>query len=163
MQLTRRALLLVTCAALGGCAAAPPAEIAVVTEYLECKDCAAMALRPVIALGDTAVPVLRWVLEHGPSPERIAQERTYAAESHERILRYAAQHPGFPHIEADTIFVADAVMRLDARTRLRAARALLRIGTRQAVAAVCRASGQPPTARIGQGLRDLIRDAAVRC
>jgi len=162
-MLSRRATLAVGCAALAACAAPPPAEIGAVTEYLECIDCATVALRPVVALGDTAVPLLRRALERGPSPERVARERAYATDAHERIRRYAAQHPSLPHIAVDTVFVADAVMRLDARIRLRAARALLQIGTREAVAVVCRVSQRPPSVRIGTALRDLIRDAGLRC
>jgi len=161
-MLSRRATL-IGCAVFVGCASPPPAEIDVVTEYLGCIDCATQALRPVVALGDSAVPVLRWVLAQGPSPERVARERTNATEAHERIRRYAVQHPGFPYIEADTVFVADAVARLDARIRLRAARALLQIGTPEAVAGVCQVSQQPPSARIGTALHDLILDAGLSC
>jgi len=162
-MLSGRARLAVVCATFVGCAAPPPAEIDAVTEYLECIDCATVALRPVVALGDTAVPTLRWALEQGPSPQRVARERTYAAEAHERIRRYAVQHPGFPHIDVDTVFVADAVTRLDARIRLRAARALLQIETPEAVASVCQVSQRPPSPRIGTALRDLIQNAGLSC
>jgi hypothetical protein len=140
-----------------------PSDEEVIARYLECDDCGHETLRPVIRLGQRAVPVLTDYLEHGPPAPRVARERQLAQLAFLRVQRYAAAHPSLPHTETDTAFVRAAVAKLDSRYRTRAALALAGIGGRDPEAALCRALQLPLPQLTTDQIRGIVLGRAIAC
>lgn len=114
--------------------AAPPAGVTAgeaVRGWLECEECTPADLAPVVALGDTAVPLLRQSLSNLHDPVRNHLQSTY------RSLRaYCVARPAVPLTITEEAYVASYLNNARARYQLRAAVAAAQIRTAAALTLV---------------------------
>lgn len=136
----RHALLLTLAASAAGChlfqAGAPTPDPAMITArvyaFMLCQECSGGERADVLALGNSAVPLLRSTLLTGPPPDHIARLT--------QALSTPAS-PARPPLSPGTI--ALQIANVDAMYRVRAADALAAIGSNDARHALCAGKTTP--------------------
>ena len=120
----------------------PPAPgVTQLNAWLECVECKT-ELDAVVALGNVVVPDLAGILQDGPSAQRLDQERQYLEQRYRGMKDYERQHPDQRVALTQDQYVQSYLSRFVVLRRIRSARALGRIGTPAARAALNRTSQQ---------------------
>ena len=117
------------------------ASAAPVYAWILCEECDHGERARVVALGDTAVPLLRTLLIDGAPPDRKQRMQEYLA---------PLRNPGQGRRPASPVILASVLSNYDMLYRVKAASALSAIGGANAQRALCDARGRsasPPTVR----------------
>lgn len=110
-----------------------PASVAPVYAWILCEECDRGERARVVALGDTAVPLLRTLLRDGAPADRKQRMQEYLA---------PLRNPGPGRRPASPAIVAGVLSNYDMLYRVKAASALSDIGGANALRALCDARGQ---------------------
>lgn len=110
-----------------------PATVASVYAWILCEECDRGERARVVALGDTAVPMLRTLLIDGAPAERKQRMQEYVA---------PLGTPGQGRRPASPVILASVLSNYDMLYRVKAASALSAIGGRNALRALCDARGK---------------------
>jgi len=148
----RSAWLALGAALLLGCPArdgAAPAQQRVASSrerlvaWLECEECGDGELVNVVALGPAVVPTLAAVLRSGMSPAQRAKLTLQLEQRWEERRAYESEHASESRLASREQYVAGHLESRDALYRVRAATALGRIGSDEAIEALRAALSVP--------------------
>ncbi len=114
----------------------------VLKDWFECEECDDGELAAVVELGDGAVHLLGAVVVRGLSSAARARFVGQLEERYEQRLAYAEQYPSFAPVMKRDVFLSHHLGNRDALYRVRALRALERMGTDAARDALEEAQGQ---------------------
>jgi len=99
-----------------------------IDSWMKCSECTERELNAVVKLGPLAVPVLGQILRDGPPAQSSQAMRNLLLANYSRLKEFEKSHPK-PKVPAnEQEFVKIYMDNFDARNRVRAARALSRIG-----------------------------------
>jgi hypothetical protein len=141
--------------------ARPAGEVRVrLLAWFECEECTHEQLDAVVALGADVVPTLAATLREGLSPASRARLELQLRERHGARVAYGLRRPGAePVLDADA-FVAHHLASRDALHRSRAATALGRIHTKEALEALRAELARDPPPSVQQSIRAALDERA---
>lgn len=99
-----------------------------ITLWLECEECTEGQLEAVERLGAAAIPTLGAVLREGPSPAKLEALRRSLQRSYRQLRDYERTHPNAKVPMGEEEYVNTFLDNYAALHRIRAARALAKIG-----------------------------------
>lgn len=115
-------------------------------------------MEAVVALGESAVPILAATLRHGPAPARIATIERELTEAYAKRITYARSHPEAAPARSEQEYIDGHRERFVALYKSRAALALGEIGSSAAMDSLRRVAGTPDTqSEVARAVREALR------
>lgn len=131
----------------------------IITEWLECEECTEGQLDKVVEMGSTAVPTLRAVLAKGPSQTRRGELQQHLKETYRKMQAHAKKNPDVKLPMSEREYISTYMDNYSALHQSRAAKALGKIGGRDAEQALQTASSARLRGDVGKVVRDALNEA----